>query len=293
MTNKKKTMTQPTLPISKIFIPKNLRRAGWEKNINELTKLIEDAGLKQPPGVKAYTDGKAGPKGETHELVFGFRRLEACKRLRYTTVPVTILSSKSSSKDVFVSRLVENFGREDLSPLEEAEALKLAIEELGFNQKDLAARIGKTDGYVSQRLSLLKMSGPVQTAVQKGEITPTHARELARVTNAKEQSKLLEQAKHMSMPEFKEKVKAAASKKQTNRGRKAKPEKVEKAPREDGKVAASNVRPKGDLKKALSDLDVQKKKAADSGDKLRAEFFKGMMRGIGWAGGMVKGLLSK
>jgi len=293
MTHKKETMTQPTLAISKIFVPKNLRRAGWEKNIDDLTKLIEDAGLKQPPGVRAY-DGKVGPKGETHELVFGFRRLEACKRLKYTTIPVTLLSAKSSSKDVFVSRLVENFGREDLSPLEEAEALKRAIEELGFTAKDLASRISKTDGYVSQRLALLKMPDSVQKAVQKGEITPTHARELGRVTNVKEQNKLLEQAKHMPMPEFKEKVEAASSKKQTNRGRKAQAEEAGKADsREDGKVTTSIARSKGDMRKALSELDVHKKKATDSGDKLRAEFFKGMMRGIGWSGGLVKDLLSK
>jgi len=152
----------------------------------------------------------------------------------------------------------------------------------------LAARIGKTDGYVSQRLSLLKMPDVVQKAVQDGEITPTHARELSRLTDEKEQEKLLKHAKRMSMPEFKEKIEAATSKKLTNRGRKAKPEKVARA---DGRVPV--VRSKEDLRKALSTLDVHKKKADDMGDKLRAEFFKGMMRGIGWAGGLVKDLLAQ
>lgn len=292
-TAEKETIIQPTLSISKIFVPKNLRHAGWEKNLDDLLKLVQEAGLKQPPGVRAYPDGKLGPNGETHELVFGFRRLEACKRLGYTTIPVTILSSKSSNKDVFVARLVENFGREDLSPLEEAEALKLAIDKLGFTAKDLAAHIGKTAGYVSQRLSLLKMSGPIKEAVQRAEITPTHARELARVTDEREQSKLLERAKRTPMPEFKEQVEAASSKRQTNRGRKAEPKKEKQPSHAEGKIAVEDIRPKGELKKALSDLDVYKKRAVDANDRLQAEFFKGMMRGIGWAGGMVRELLPK
>jgi len=293
MTDKKETMTQPTLPVSKIYVPPNIRHPGWDKSLDKLVGSIKGAGLKQPPGVFAYTDGKTGPNGETHELVFGQRRLEACRRLKWTIVPVVLLSSKSSGKDLFVSKLVENFEREDLSALEEAEAFRQAISEMGFTAKELAERISKTDGYVSQRLSLLKMPDSVQKAVQKGDITPTHARELSRVTDEKEQKKLLEQAKHTPLPEFKEMVEAASSKKQTNRGRRAKPEKAEKAVRTDGKVTAGSTRDRGDLKKALSELDVHKKKAADGGDKLRAEFFKGMMRGIGWAGGMVKDLLSK
>lgn len=295
MTDMKETLTQPTLAINKILVPKNLRKDGWEKKIDELVKLIEENGLLQPPGVRLLAT--IGPSGETHELAFGFRRLEACKKLGWTTVPVTLRGSKTTGKDTFSARLTENFGREDLSALEEAEAFKHAIDTLGFTAKDLAGRIGKTDGYISQRLSLLKMSEPVKKAVQSGQITPTHARELARVTDEKEQKKFLELAKNMTLPEFKAEVEAASSKKVSNRGRQTKPVKAEPPAKSEktekiAKIPIDMGRPKLELRKALADLDVTKKKAIEAGDKLKVEFFKGMMRGVGWAGGMVKDLYS-
>ena len=281
-------LTQPTLAISKIYIPPNIRRPGWNnpKKLQELMRSIAEAGLKQPPGVFAYAEGKKGPKGETHELVFGQRRLEACKRLKWTTVPVVLLSSKSSSKDLFVSKLVENFEREDLSPLEEAEAFRQAISELSFTAKELAKRIGKTDGYVSQRLGLLKMPEKVQRAVQKEEITPTHARELARVTDPKKQEKLLQEAKRLPLPEFKEKVDQldAKDKKHTGRGRKPK----EKG----GMVPELKAPPSAEVAAALGTLDETKKAASEKADKAGEAYFKGMIRGIGWARGLgVKNLL--
>lgn len=280
-------LAQPTLSISKIYVPPNIRRPGWEKNLDKLMNSIEEAGLKQPPGVVAYTGDKKGPNGETHELVFGQRRLEACKRLKWTTLPVVLLSSKASGKDVFVSKLVENFEREDLSPLEEAEAFRQAISELGFTAKELAKRIGKTDGYVSQRLGLLKMPDKVQKAVQKQEITPTHARELARVTDPKKQEKLLEEAKRLPLPEFKEKVDHldAKDKKHTGRGRKPNKSKGELVPELRAPAAS-------DVAEALGILDEKKKAAAERNDKTSEAYFKGMIRGIGWSRGLgVKSLL--
>lgn len=280
------TDLQPTLPVSKIYVPPNIRRPGWEKNLDKLMYSIEKAGLKQPPGVIAYTGDKKGPNGETHELVFGQRRLEACKRLKWTTIPVVLLSSKSSGKDIFVSKLVENFEREDLSPLEEAEAFRQAISELGFTAKALAKRIGKTDGYVSQRLGLLKLPDKVRKAVQKQEITPTHARELARVTDAKQQERLLQEAKRLPLAEFKERIDAldAQDKKHTKRGRKPR--------KENNLVPEIKMPPSAAVAEALGVLDEKKKAAGDKNDKIGEAYLRGMIRGIGWARGLgVKDLL--
>ena len=307
MTESKKEMSQPTLPLSKIFIPDNLRTKGWKKNLSGLVKLIKESGLKQPPGVVPYPENKSGPNGETHILVFGFRRLEALKQLNWTVVPVTLLpATHSNEKDIFVARIVENFGREDLSPLEEAAAYKSAIDDFNFTAKEIALRVGKTGGYVSQRLNLLKMPDYIQDAVQKGEITQTHVRELSRITDKGEQKRLLEKAKHTKLTAFKEDITSAESVKRTARGRPesfpghekheastatAQPKNpqgipIPKIPQNDGRRSMS------EEKEALSILDGYAQKAKELKVRSQQEFFRGMSRGIGWTCGLVSELIA-
>lgn len=285
MTKEKPVEVQPSLPISKIFVPDNLRTKGWEKKLGELVKLIAGAGLQQPPGVVPLPVVSPGPNGETHALVYGFRRLEACKQLGWKEIPVTLLTS-SSEKAIFVAQLTENFGREDLTPLEEASAYQLAIENYGFSSKELAESVGKTAGYISQRLSLLKMPDYIKTAVQKGEITPTHAREISRVTDEDEQKELLEKAKHTVLTDFKADVDSSKSKKQSARGRPLKAEKLGV-----GKVSTNGMRSLAEAKKTLSVIDQWKKEAYEANNRSKQDLFKGLMRGIGWSYKMVDEIL--
>ena len=286
---KKETVAMPASPapltsiaVSKILVPDNIRQEGWEKKIGRLKESIEANGLEQPIKVRIMT--KPGPAGELYELVWGFRRLMACKDLGWTTITAIFESSKATNKDIFISRLVENFERADLTSLEEAMAFRKAIDVLGITAKELADRIGQTSGFVSQRLGMLKLPEPVQEAVQSGKITATHARELGRVNDEKTQLKLLKSAedKDLSATELKEKVDALdeKEKKSTNRGRKAAPADA-KEKKEPGKK---------EILEAMHSLDEKKKVAAQEKDTTKETFYKGMIRGIGWARGMVKNL---
>jgi ParB family chromosome partitioning protein len=273
----------PMVVISKILVPENIRQEGWEKKIGRLKDSIEADGLEQPIKVRILT--KPGPGGELYELVWGFRRLMVCKELGWTTIPAIFASSKETNKDIFISRLVENFERSDLTPLEEATAFRKAIDELGISAKELADRLGQTSGFVSQRLGMLKLPEPVQKAVQSGKISATHARELGRVTDEKTQLRLLKSAedKELSATDLKEKVDAldVKDRKSTNRGRKAAPSDAKDAKKEPGKK---------EVLAAMDSLVEKKKAAAEAKDETKETFYKGMIRGIGWARGMVKNL---
>lgn len=278
MTKKAVTNQQPTLAISKILVSDNIREVGWEKNLDALMSSIKASGLKQPVGVWPLPKGTEGPDGETHELVWGHRRLAACKKLKWTTIPVVLESSKSSAKDRFISSLAENDAREDVSAYEEALAFQRGIEEFGMTASEIAKRKGVAAGYVSQRLTLLKMPETVQQAVKEGEIRPTHVRELAKVQDAKEQEKLLKYAKKMPVNEFKEKVaESTGGKKKSKRGR---PE----------KTSTAKVRTVSEIKIELGKLDTKKKEAMEKNDTKGVEYLKGMMRGLGWTAGLTKTL---
>lgn len=284
MARKKDVTAQPTLSISKILVPDNIREDGWEKNLKGLADSIAENGLEQPVGVWPLPSNQAGENGETHELVFGHRRLMACKTiLKWTTIPVVVKAKRTTAKDRYLSSLVENAQREDLTPIEEAVAFKRGIDEHGLTAGGIAKKRGVSNAYVSQRLALLKMPEPVQAAVVNEDITFTHARAMSSLDEP-EQVKLLKQAERLPVAEFKEKVAEkieAAEKKGKKKGAKrGRPEKTNSA----------KVRTVSEIKVELGKLDEKKKGAVEKGDKAGEAYYKGMMRGLGWAAGLTKTL---
>jgi len=262
-----------------IWEEENTRDPGWEKKVSDLQALIKAQGLLQPVGVTI----QGGPNGEPFRLVFGSRRREACKRLKWSKIDAKVAPKKATQVELFFWKLGENSGRKDLTPMEEARAFRRAVDTYKVTAKDLARRLGKTDGYVSQRLALLKLPEEVQEAVEEGRITATHAREISRVTDEKEQCKLLKKAESMPVNDFKEHVADldGDKRKSSNRGRKPREDKVEKDVGE--KVGVRNEK---ESVKMLGTLDTHMKSAAQKDTpeaKLQREYYKGCIRGIMWA----------
>jgi ParB family chromosome partitioning protein len=284
-------MTTPRVAISKIFVPENVRDEGWESKIGTLAKSIAASGLEQPIKVIPYQ----GDNGQQFELVHGFRRLEACKSLKWTMVPVVFGGSKMTEKDKYISRLTENDEREDLTPLEEARALQKGIEEHKFTVRELARRRGKTEGHISQRLALLRLPEAVKDAIETGELKPTHARAMLQVKDEAEQVKLLDDAKKMSVQEFQEKVNSLGPDKaeKSTRGRKAKEKPATDNDKGASKAASpveSHDRTMEEVKEALAKLDEKKVKAKAAEDAAKEAYIKGMMRGVAWVKGLAKTL---
>jgi len=194
------------LPLSSILIPEDFpnRAKGWDSDLKDLTESIKTLGLIQPIVVMQLD--KDGPNGESYKLVAGRRRLECVRRLKQTTVKAVSLPVKTTRKEAYGARVAENFVRRNYTPLEEAALIDYAVNQLGLSQQEFAEMVGMTPGWVSQRLTATKQPEDIQQALEKGEITFTHIRELARVKDEKEKVKLLKHAVKENAQDFKERV---------------------------------------------------------------------------------------
>lgn len=132
----------------------------------ELADSIREKGIVQPILVRPYKDG--------YELIAGERRLQAAKTVGLNRIPALV-------KDVIDSEaleiaLIENIQREDLNPIEEAEAYQRLIKEFNLTQESLAKEVGKDRTSVTNALRLLKLPLKIQEMVSTGVISMGHAR---------------------------------------------------------------------------------------------------------------------
>jgi len=257
--------------LSKIISENNLRDDGWEKSIDDLMKSIKAVGLKQPPVLSANGDG-------TYNVEYGYRRVEACKRLGMKNIPALVIK-KQNTEQTLQDKVAENYGRHNFAPLEEARIFQ-KLKENGLPVNKIAAAIGTTEGYVSQRLQLLKLPEEIQTALEKKEIEFAHARELLRIEDPKKQKKLLAAAKKYNVQQFANML-SDEDKRKTKRGRPVKKENPE----------MRAVKPRNEILAAEAKLDKLRVEAINSGNKLREEFIKGMLRAFEWTLGNIDQLV--
>ncbi len=155
----------------------NPRQRFDEERLNELAESIRAQGLVQPLVVRALTpeDTKPAP-GISFVLIAGERRWRAAQRAGLRDVPVVVKDVSAAS--AFELALVENLQREDLNPMEEAEAYRRLSEEFGYTQEELARRVGKDRATVANSLRLLKLPGKARELVIAGQLSMGHARAL-------------------------------------------------------------------------------------------------------------------
>jgi ParB family transcriptional regulator, chromosome partitioning protein len=140
-----------------------------QESIDELSRSIKKHGLLQPIIVRPINRG--------FEIVAGHRRFQACKILRWKTIPAMV--KDVSDKDAFEIQLVENIQRRTLDPIEEAQAFKLYVRDYGWGGITyLAETIMKSEQYVSSRIQLLKLPQNIIDKVKSGELKVSHAFEL-------------------------------------------------------------------------------------------------------------------
>jgi ParB family chromosome partitioning protein len=111
-----------------------------------------------------------------YQLVAGERRLRASQLAGLERIPAII--RQLADRDQLELALVENLQREDLGPLEEANAFRSLIDEFGLSQEEIAARVGRARSTVANTLRLLDLDERVQAALVAGSITEGHARAL-------------------------------------------------------------------------------------------------------------------
>ena len=137
-----------------------------EDALQELADSIKQFGLLQPILVQDRKD--------YYEIIAGERRWRAAKLAGLKEVPVII--REYTEKEIVEISLIENIQREDLSPIEEAEAYEKLIEKLDYTQEELSNRIGKSRVYVTNTLRLLKLPSEIRKMVNEEKLSPGHAR---------------------------------------------------------------------------------------------------------------------
>lgn len=141
-----------------------------ETGLAELAASIREHGVIQPLVVSPVnSEGK-------HVLIVGERRLEAARSIGLQSVPVII--RHASDQQTLELALIENIQREDLNPLEEADAYRQLIDDFNLSHDEIALQVGKSRVSVTNTLRLLNLPESVKQALLDGRITEGHARAL-------------------------------------------------------------------------------------------------------------------
>jgi ParB/RepB/Spo0J family partition protein len=198
--------------------------------MEELRESIVRYGLLQPITVRPNGDGK-------FLLVAGERRFRACGSLGWKEVPAILLDDKickrldTGKTGLEELALIENLHRDDLSPLEEARCYRAIMEKHGYNQKELAKRVSKSQAYLSERLSLLEMSPKIRELVIQKRLTFSHAKALGKADpDDVEQLAQEAAAKKDSVRDLKNRISAMADKADETDSVSAENEKYKKKP---------------------------------------------------------------
>jgi ParB family chromosome partitioning protein len=155
--------------------PKQPRTRFDDEAIRSLAASIREVGILQPIVVRRTGDG-------TFELIAGERRLRAARLAGLATVPVVLRDSGDS--ELLREALIENIHREDLNPIELAEAFRALLDELGLKQEELADRVGVSRSHIANTIRLLSLPLDVQQLLADDRISAGHARALLALGDA-------------------------------------------------------------------------------------------------------------
>lgn len=180
--------------------PRQPRTRFDDDAIEALAVSIREVGILQPIVVRKSERG--------YELIAGERRVRAAKLAGLATIPVVVRDSDDS--DALREALIENIHRQDLGPVELAEAFRELLEELGLKQEELADRVGVSRSHIANTIRLLALPLEVQQLLTDGKIQAGHARALLSLGEGEAQKALALRiaAQDLSVREVEELVRA-------------------------------------------------------------------------------------
>jgi ParB/RepB/Spo0J family partition protein len=155
--------------------PLNPRRTFDKAKLDELTGSIRTQGVLQPIVLRRTTKPMVG---KSHEIIFGTRRYRAARTAGLTHIPGIV--RQLDDLQVLEAMMVENLQREDVHPLEEADGFQ-ALVRRGRTVQEIAAKIGRTEGFVYGRLKLCDLTPVARKVFLEGKINPTIATMIARI----------------------------------------------------------------------------------------------------------------
>ncbi|HYA90496.1 MAG TPA: ParB/RepB/Spo0J family partition protein [Thermodesulfobacteriota bacterium] len=151
-----------------------------ESKIEELADSIKEKGILEPLIVRRTDQG--------YELIVGERRWRAAQKAGLKEVPVLV--KEVQGREALEISLIENLQREDLNPIEAAEAFKHLIEEFNISQEDVSKRMGKDRTTITNTLRLLRLPLEVRNQLLQDRITSGHARAILSLESKEKQKEL-------------------------------------------------------------------------------------------------------
>jgi len=177
-TGRERERTTHTVPIEQVspgqFQP---RHRFDDDEMNSLVESVRSKGILQPILVR-----RDPLHADAYEIIAGERRWRAAQRAQLHEIPVIV--REFSDEEVLEIALIENLQRENLSPIEEANAYQRLMDEFGHTQEVLAKAVGRSRSSVANTLRLLTLPQSVQTEVDTGALSAGHARALVGIDDA-------------------------------------------------------------------------------------------------------------
>ncbi len=195
--------------------PYQPRKIFDEQKIQELAGSIKQHGIVQPIAVKR--------QGDRYMIIAGERRWRAARAAGLSEIPAVIMDL--SEKEIIEVALIENLQREDLNPIEEAQGIKLLIEQYKLTQEEVADRLGRSRPAIANTLRLLNLSPQIQDHLISGKLTEGHARALLGISDPKLRDQVAQRVleRGLNVRETEQLIKKIIGQKKTQK--KSKPEK--------------------------------------------------------------------
>ncbi len=204
-----------TLPIEALVRAESQPRKAFDEHaLEELVASIREVGILEPILVRPLSNG-------SYEIVAGERRWRAAGRAGLHQVPVHV--RELSGKEAFEAALIENIQRENLNPVEMAQAFEKMIGKFGHSQESVAARVGKDRSSIANLLRLLKLPPEVRKLVEAQTLSEGHGRALLGLPDVSRSVALAQLAveKNWSVRETERQVRAQKREKKPGAGKTA------------------------------------------------------------------------
>ena len=151
--------------------PYQPRKRFDQEKLQELSESIKEHGLFQPIIVKKSIKG--------YELIAGERRTKAAEMAGFTEIPAIV--KEYNDEEMLEIAILENTQRENLNPIEEAEAYKQIIEKSSITQEELSKKVSKSRSYITNILGLVNLPEEIKLLVIDGKLSMAHARTLSKL----------------------------------------------------------------------------------------------------------------